>query len=257
MIFGWKKPVNRPRQKGDWADLYRKLRFFTQDDPANGIIRFDSVTLPPAIFQLNFQINPGSWVLLYGDDDFAKALFCDLCFGYIFPESGEVKPGLKGSDVSFLGRSNTTYGKSLVDHLSCGVQDNSKDLLEFVASNVLSKRFRRHLLKNSNLVFQDNKRASEIELDERDFLEIAEANLLLQKRKAAVIDTTTDFYQIALEQGFTHSEVFLKSGKSLIWIIDEKTLTKEKSFPWKDPQFGDINIASLYFQNGSRAGHIN
>jgi len=47
-------------------------------------------------------------VLLYGDDDFAKALFCDLCFSYIFPETGAVSPCLRGSDVSFLGRSNTT-----------------------------------------------------------------------------------------------------------------------------------------------------
>lgn len=263
MIFGWKKPVAHSRPKGDWAELFRKLRFFTQDDPHSGLINFQDVSLSPTIHHLNLQIDPGTWVLLYGDDDFAKALFCDLCFSYIQPESGTVHPALKASDVSFIGRSNTTYGTTFVDHLICGVKDTAKDLLEFVASNVLSERFRRHLANDSFLFFAGGKKSQEMELDERDFMEIAEANLMLQKRKAAVIDTTTDFYQIALEQGFKHSDVFLQSGKTLIWIIDDKnTITKnyEKS-PWKDPQFSGVDskqkMLSLYFPSGSHADYIN
>lgn len=257
MIFGWKKPSTRPRPKGDWADLYRKLRFFPQDDPSNGKIKLEGVSLPPAILNLNVQIEPGAWVLLHGDDDFAKALFCDLCFNYIQPELGTVNPGMKGSDVSFLGRSNTTYGKSLIEHLSCGVRESSKELLEFVSTNVLSQRFQRHLSKKSGLEFIENKKASQVDLDERDYLEIAEANLLLQKRKAAVIDTTTDFYKLALEQGFRHSEVFLKSGKTLLWIVDDSNPIPTDACPWKESRFSQIKCSSLYFQIGSRADHIN
>ena len=258
MIFGWKKPAAKSRPKGDWADLFRKLRFFTQDDPNHGLIKFQNVSLSATIHNLNLQIEPGTWTLLYGNDDFAKALFCDLCFSYIQPEAGKVHPALKASDVSFIGRSNTTYGKTFVDHLSCGVKDTAKDLLEFVAANVLSERFRRHLAKDSFLEFANGKKAHELELDERDFMEIAEANLMLQKRKAAVIDTTTDFYQIALEQGFKHSDVFLKSGKTLIWIIDDKNkLAAEAVGAWKDPQFSKMKMLSLYFPAGSRADYIN
>lgn len=254
MIFGWKKTEQKTRGMGEWADLLRKLRIFPQDDSVPSPIRFEEVNLPPSIQSLSVGIEPGAWVVLAGDDDFAKALFCDLCFSYIQPESGKVAPCMKGGDVSFLGRSNTTYGRTLVDHLSCGVRLNAKELLEFVAANVLSSRFKRHLAKNSLLEFADGKKAQDLELDERDFLEIAEANLLLQRRKAAVIDTTSDFYQIALEQGFKHSEVFLRSGKTLIWIVDEKT--PQQSLSWKDKRHEGQRI-TLYFPSGSRAGYIN
>jgi hypothetical protein len=255
VIFGWKKPVVKPRSiRTEWSEPLRKLRFFP--DEQSGSIRFDRVTLPPTIQNLSLQIPAGSWVLLYGDDDFAKALFCDLCFSYIQPETGKVSPGLRGSDVSFLGRSNTTYGRSLVDHLGCGVREKTRELVEFAVHHVLTPRFRRHLAEGT-LEFKNGKAAYEVELDERDFLEIAEANVLLQKRKAAVIDTTSDFYQIALEQGFRHSDVFLNSGKTLIWIIDDKQPLPTDAQYWNTKAYVGVNKIALSFPNGDRAGYVN
>jgi hypothetical protein len=257
MIFGWKKsgPKLRP-SAGEKGEVFRLLRSPSQDE-FGGLIRFENVSLPPSIQGLSLEIPLGSWVMLYGDDDFAKALFCDLCFSYILPESGRVHPVLKGGDVSFLGRSNTTYGRTLVDHLSCGVRENSKELMEFVARNVLSDRFRRHLSATSSLEFNGGRRAQEMELDERDFLEVAEANLVLQKRKAAVIDTTSDFYQIALEQGFRHSDTFLQSGKTILWIVDESQPLPKDAAPWSDAQGASVKKTSLSFPSGSRAGYLN
>jgi hypothetical protein len=254
VLFGWKKTEQKKLAKGDWTDLLRKLRIFPQDDSLPTAIHFEDVSLAPSIQSLSLQIEPGNWVVLSGNDDFAKALFCDLCFNYIQPELGKVSPSMKGSDVSFLGRSNTTYGRTLIDHLSCGVKLNAKELLEFVAKNVLSERFRRHLSKSNLLEFAEGKKSQDIDLDERDFLEIAEANLLLQRRKAAVIDTTSDFYQIALEQGFQHSDVFLKSGKTLIWILDDKHQQEYQCWSEKKHEAKKI---TLYFPSGSRAGYIN
>jgi hypothetical protein len=254
VIFGWKKPAVKPRSPRDWAEPLRKLRFFP--DAQNGMIKFDRVTLPPAIQELSLQILPGSWVLLYGDDDFAKALFCDLCFSYIHPEKGSVTPCLKGSDVSFLGRSNNTYGRTLVDHLGCGVREITRELIDFTVNHVLTERFKRHLTKGS-YEFRDGKAAHEIDLDERDFMEIAEANTLLQRRKAAVIDTTSDFYQIAIEQGFRHSDVFLNAGKTLIWIIHDKQPLPGDASYWNVETYRPIKKVALSFPAGERAGYLN
>lgn len=254
MIFGWKKTKSK---KGAGASKATVHPIFRAPADATGNIRFENVSLPPSIQDLSLEIPLASWVVLYGEDDFAKALFCDLCFSYILPESGRVHPVLKGGDVSFLGRSNTTYGRTLVDHLSCGVRENAKELLQFVAKNVLSERFRRHTAPNSPLEFAQGKKAQELELDERDYFEIAEANLLLQNRRAAVIDTTSDFYQIAIEQGFRHSEAFLNSGKTLIWIVDEKHPLPRDACHWLDPRFEAIRKTSLSFPTGSRAGYLN
>ena len=255
VIFGWKKPATKPRSRKEWAEPLRKLRFFPEDQ-ANGMIRFDQVSLPPTIHGLSLQIQPGAWVLLYGDDDFAKALFCDLCFSYILPEQGSVAPCLRGSDVSFMGRSNTTYGRTLVDHLGCGVREKTRELMEFTVKHVLSERFRRLLSANS-LEFANGRSSHEVELDERDFMEIAEANVLLQRRKAAVIDTTSDFYQIALEQGFRHSDVFLNSGKTLIWIIHDKQPLPAGASYWNEPAYKNVKKISLSFPTGDRAGYVN
>lgn len=255
MIFGWKKPLTKPRSRKEWAEPLRKLRFFPEDQ-TESLIRFSGVSLPPTIHNLSLQIPAGSWVLLYGDDDFAKALFCDLCFSYILPEKGAVSPCLRGGDVSFLGRSNTTYGRSLVEHLGCGVREKTRELMEFAVKHVLSERFKRHLSEDS-LEFFRGKAASELELDERDFMEIAEANVLLQKRKAAVIDTTTDFYQIALEQGFRHSDVFLNSGKTLLWIIHDQQPLPEDARYWAQPAYKGVKKLSLSFPTGDRAGYVN
>jgi hypothetical protein len=107
------------------------------------------------------------------------------------------------------------------------------------------------------LEFAGGKKSRELELDDRDFLEIAEANLILQKRRAAVIDTTSDFYQVALEQGFRHSEAFLKAGKTVIWIVDEKHALPEGATPWNDERFQGVPKISLSFPSGSRAGYLN
>lgn len=256
MIFGWKKPSSKSRpQNGGWAELAHKLRVFSQGELPPSPIHFDQVTLPPSIQSLSLAIEPADWVILYGDDDFAKALFCDLCFSYILPEAGKISPVMRGSDVSFLGRSNTTYGRTLLDHLRSGVKGENKELLEFVATHVLSRRFRRHLTRGNLLEFADGKKAHDLDLDERDFLEIAEANLLLRRRRAAVIDTTSDFYQIAKEQGFRHSEAFLKSGKTMFWIANESA--NPAQFPWKDSQYEKQKTITLVFPTGSRAGYIN
>jgi hypothetical protein len=255
MIFGWKKKSGKSPANAGRGEILRLLGSTTAG--AEGLIRFEEVSLPPSIQQMNLEIPLGSWVVLYGEDDFAKALFCDLCFSYILPESGKVHPVLKGGDVSFLGRSNITYGRSLVDHLGCGVKENAKELMQFVAKNVLSPRFQRHLAAGSSLEFSEGRKAQQVKLDERDFLEIAEANLILQKRKAAVVDTTSDFYQIALEQGFRHSEVFLKSGKTLLWIVDEKIAIPAGARPWSSVEHTSVAKTSLSFPLESRAGYLN
>lgn len=254
MIFGWKK--NRPLPEPS-APLYSERLRARSRSPHGGLIKFERVSLPPAIKELNLEIPLGSWTVLYGEDDFAKALFCDLCFSYIQPESGKVHPVLKGTDVSFLGRSNTTYGNSLVEHLSCGVRENTKDLLEYVALRVLSERFGRHLEPRSPLEFSAGRGAREVPLDERDCLEIAEANVLLQRRKAAVIDTTSDFYQIAIEQGFRHSDELLTSGKTILWIVDDQHPLPANACPWREKKYANVPQLSLGFPSGSPAGYIN
>jgi len=246
MIFGWKKEKIKLEEQAIWSNL-------SHGAGSSGLIRFQDVSLPPSISRLSLEIPLGSWVILGGEDDFAKALFCDLCFHYIHPEQGKVDPLLTGRDVSFLGRASTTYGRSLVDHLTSGVQETSRKLIEIVGRHSLSERFERHLAKGS-LAFKEGKTSRELELDERDHLELAEANLLLQRRRAAVIDTTTDFYQIALEQGFQHSDLFLGSGKTILWIVDE---SKTFSGPWTEKNYATVNKKYLSFPSESRSGYIN
>jgi energy-coupling factor transporter ATP-binding protein EcfA2 len=253
MIFPWKRTSLRGRRSDERARLRKELNYSGKEA---GLIRFEDVSLAPAIQNLSLEIPLGAWIVLYGEDDFAKALFCDLCFSYIHPESGRVHPVLKGSDVSFLGRSNTTYGNYLSDHLQGGVREHSRELTEFVIKQVLSARFHRHLDPANPLAFRDGKKAQELDLDERDFLEIAEANLVLQKRPAAVVDTTSDFYQIALEQGFRHSALFLESQRTVVWIVNEEARLPEGSRPWAKPDAEGKKI-SLSFPSGSRAGYIN
>jgi len=247
VLFPWKK---QSKQKEKFAERLR-----SQSAAEASVIRLTNVDLAPSIQELNCNISQGSWMLLAGPEDFGKALFCDLCFSFILPESGEVNPKMLRSDVGFLGRSNTTYGSALIDHLYSGVKERSKELVVYIIENVFGKNLKKQLSSNNPLEFSDNKSISEIELQERDFMEIAEANLLLQNRPAAIIDTTSDFYRIALEQGFQHSKLLLESGKTLFWIIDDTFSYSNAQSPWK--AYPEIKKTSLYFMNEGSVNHIN
>lgn len=258
MLFSWRKNQQNPapRPSARQESLLQKLR--PSSSPASApLISLSRVNLSPTIKDLSFNVGANTWLLLRGPNDFAKALFCDLCFSYIQPESGSVSPSMRGSDVSFLGRSNTTYGKSLIDHLSCGVRDDSRELLEFTVENVFTSNLKKLLSKDSPLLLKDNKKVADLDLNERDYMEIAEANLILLRRRAAIIDTTSDFYQLALEQGFRHSELLLRSGKTLFWILDDDRHIADAQAPWRNKAYRDIPQASLYFADESLVDHIN
>jgi hypothetical protein len=127
--------------------------------------------------------------------------------------------------------------------------------MELVVNYVFGDKLKSCLSKESSLLFADNKRATDLNLNERDFLEIAEANLLLQRRRAAIIDTTSKCYQAALKQGFRHSPLFLSSGKTLIWIVGENVKLSDAEAPWR--RFPEIEKSSLYFSAESPANYIN
>ncbi len=255
MLFPWKKhsAISANEKNSLPQKLREKLRLSTPENKS--VIRFTNVDLSPSIKELNCNIEQGSWMFLAGPDDFGKALFCDLCFNFIQPEKGEVHPKMQGSEVSFLGRSNTTYGSALLDHLYSGVKEHSKELVVHVIENVFSKNLKKNLSPNNPLIFANSKIINEIELSERDFLEIAEANIILQNRAAVIIDTTTDFYRIALEQGFQHSNLLLDAGKTIFWIINDSQKTSKEQSPWKTQS--KAKTTSLYFVNEGLVNHIN
>lgn len=256
MLFPWKKnartKVGSENASQTKLQLSERLRSPTEN---KCIISLSNVDLAPSFQGLNCKIHQGTWLLLVGPDDFAKALFCDLCFSFISPEAGEVFPRLEKSDVSFLGRSNTTYGHALIDHLYSGVREHSKELVVHVIENVFSKTLKARLSKNNPLEFTNNKNLAEMELSEKDLFEIAEANALLQNRAAAIVDTTTDFYRVALEQGFKHSKLLLDSGKTIFWIIDEKQPLPLENAPWHS--YPNKKKSSLYFVSEDQVNHIN
>src|SRR3989344_3971479 len=117
MFLPWKN-ARSEQQKMD-ANLQKHFRQPPGDSEV--FVRFSSVCLAPHIQQMSCAIPVGAWILLEGANELAKALFLDLCFRYILPDAGLIEPKLSGSDISFLGRSYTTYGNSLLEHLSCGV----------------------------------------------------------------------------------------------------------------------------------------
>lgn len=255
VIFHWKR---KRRSSGENLNKEKSLWLeFLPDYSGRDLVHLQNVQLPPSFRNFSLSIPKNAWVILYGEDDFAKALFCDLCFGYIKPDAGSVSPKLKSADLSFIGRSSTTYGKTLVDHLTCGVNNDRKELLEFLMKNVLSDRFKRHINPHNFFEFKENKPAYDVELDERDFLEIAEVNLLLQKKKAIVIDTTTDFYEIAVELGFQHSNQLLSSEKAIFWLVNEEKKLAQNAYPWIKEKYVQIPKVLLNFPSGSPVGHIN
>ena len=94
-----------------------------------------------------------------------------------------------------------------------------------------------------------------LELSERDFLEIGEANVLLQKRPSVVIDTTSDFYLQALAQGFRHSDGFLNSGKTIFWIVDSSICVRAQDRVW-DAHDG-VSKLNLFFSQEPRSAGMN
>lgn len=254
MIFGFKKePSARLVTKGA-TELALRQKLSCLGDPTtpDEAIRLSHTTLEPTISNLSLQVLQGDWLILGGKNEFAKALFCDLCFHYIEPDSGLVSPSLSPSDVSFLGRSNTTFGKTLVDHINYLVRDQSKELMEFVLKNSLSDRFKRQLSAKNSLEFA----SPDPHLEERDYLELAEANLLLQRKKAVVIDTTSDFYQIATEQGFRHSDLFLNSGKILFWILNAEEAYSNR-LPIRESKYASVRKTFLRFPAEGLSSYIN
>lgn len=260
MLFGWKKTAaakSDAKQNGLvplLAPNYSKELSRSQE-PERPAVRFENVSLGTQIQNLNYEIPSGAWLLLMGPDSLTKALFCDLSFGFVKPQNGQVEPLFQGSDVSFLGRSNTTYGVSLLDHLTSGVKERSRGLLEFVVEKVFGPNLRKLLDTSSLLRTKEDQALLDLNLNERDFLELAEANLLLQNRPAVIIDASSDFYRTALEQGFRHSELLLRSGKTFFWIVDDSFPLDKGVAPWLLHK--DIPQLSLYFAPEALLKHIN
>ena len=195
-------------------------------------VRFHRATLSPAIAILDLTITKGSWVHIEGEDDLGIALFCDLCFGFVRPEEGTVSPHMNSTDVNFLGRSATTYGRTLLDHITCATNNISKAEILSTTNAVFTKNFFQKLTGEKMGLQQFNSLISNSPLMERDYMEIAEVNLLLQHRHATVIDTTAAFYQSAIDQGFRHSEQFLSSPKTIFWILKRSLSAYHEYAPW-------------------------
>ena len=248
MIFGWSKANKVRREKNKRANANKGIT-----SALRPLIEFHNVFLPPFLHDLSAKITKSSWVALYGEEDFAKALFCDLCFNYIFPETGSVNPVLDADKVTYLGRSSTV-GRTLLEHLRYGTKETSKEAI-LKAVTVLSPELLQHLPPVSSLGFLETDIIANKNLGEREFLEIAEANLLLQNRPAAIVDTTTDFYKQAISQGFRHSPQFLQSGKTIIWILDN--LSNTLNLPLFDAKYSTIEKINFYFGHESPVGYIN
>lgn len=239
MLFPWRKSPGQ-------SEVRERLRSALSE--GQPVIDFQEVSLAPYLKKMSVTVKQGGWWLLLGPNPLGKALFCDLCFGFIEPQAGDIPRRLKNADVSFLGRSNATYGYTLWEHITCGARHRRKELVRQVVSSVVSPRVQKLLAENRSLV--------DVELTERDYLEIAEANLLLKKRPAVIVDATADFYKSALEQGFHHSELFLNSDKTIFWILDDNHPYSEEQSPWKT-KAGKAKASSLYFSSEAQTAYIN
>jgi hypothetical protein len=220
------------------------------------ILAFESVQLQPAIMNLSMVAKSGDWIFLIGSDDFAKALFCDLAFGYINPDGGMVSPALKKSDAAFLGRTFTTYGRTLLEHLNSGVKSGKKEWLDQVTEETLGPRFRRHL-NNNRLEFREGRHSQDLELDERDYLELAEANVLLQRKRGVVIDTGSDLYEQAWNLGFRHTNLLLRSGVTIFWIIPQDSKISQEILEDLARQQGTRTLHQINFPPEPQPTYIN
>lgn len=216
-------------------------------------IEFRKVTLMPAIRNLDIRIPKAAWVILDGPDSLGIALFCDLCFGFLEPDSGNVESAFTNADVGFLGRSPTTYGRTILEHITCSSRGISKSEVLDATNSAMSADLLARLPGDASGLMRFNQAIDSLDLSERDFLEIGEANLLLQKRPSVVIDTTSDFYVQALAQGFRHSQKFLESGKTILWIVDERMAISPSQKIWDQRE--DIAKIQLFFSQESRANN--
>jgi hypothetical protein len=86
-----------------------------------------------------------------------------------------------------------------MDHLTSGVRQRSRDALESVAKEVFGTNLRKFTSKETILRTLDDVPIRELALTEKDLMEIAESNTILQNRDAVIIDTSSTFYQLALK----------------------------------------------------------
>ncbi len=220
------------------------------------IIEFESAILLPSIRGLNIRIQSNSWVTLSGSDELGIALFCDLCFNFVKPEEGQVNTELSSKDVSILGRSATTYGATIWEHITCGTTAIAKeDILRLPRSVLRDSVFLPNAKQEAYLKMLHSP-ISDFEFSERSWLEISELNNLLQKRSAVVVDTTSGFYEAAVSYGYTHSKEFIDQEILYLWIIQEDTKPSKKNKPWLLES--KINrIQKLSFVSESHPKYIN
>lgn len=218
--------------------------------------KFSRVTLHPAIRKLDLELAKGDWAVLDGGDTLGIALFCDLCFGYLEPDAGSVGPRQNPSQVSFLGRSPSTYGATIWEHLVCGAGSVKRKNVSSVAGACLNHDLREQMQKGAQANLNPLHTAfSLLDLCERDLLEIAEANILLQNRPSVVIDTTSEFYREASAQGFKHSQLLLNGERNIFWIVDSTEPYLQA--PWNEAPDGGRMIKRLLFPLESRLSGIN
>ena len=237
----------------------RKEKFRSRSENANPllpVVEFRSAVLLPSIRGLNVTMNANSWVVLSGADELGIALFCDLCFNFVQPEEGEVTSKYTSKDVSIIGRSATTYGSTIWEHITCGASQVSKVDVINLARLVLRDSIFQSNLKEDEYVQLLHNPISDFELSERSWLEISELNALLQGRNAVVIDTSSSFYSAALSYGFQHSKVFLMKPLLFLWIVNNAHELPKKAMPWTLKEHSE-KIIELSFSNESHPKYIN
>lgn len=195
-----------------------------EDKPS---ILLHKVSHPPSIQGLSLAIPQGVWVYISRKNELGAFTFCDLCFGFLKPTQGFIKNPLSGNDVSFLGHATTTYGRSLLEHLSYATTSITKNLLIKTAEQTLSKELLEKIPQKNIYHSKLDEDISSITLIEKEYLEISEANAILQNRRAALVRMDSIFYQKALLQGFKHSKLFLDSGKTIFWMNYETVNSSE------------------------------
>ena len=209
------------------------------------------MSLDPSIQAFDLKIPLNSWVVLDGPDSLGIALFCDLCFGFLEPDSGEVASPFSSADVNFIGRAPTTYGRTLLEHITAGARKTPKGEVLRTINSTLSQSFQARFPGDASALLRFSVEMLDLDLNERDFMEMSEANSILQRRAFQVIDTTSEFYQLALEQGFRHSEAFLSMSKAIFWIKDDRLPYPADAQPWIEAR-AEKNPLLIYFEKLSR-----